>query len=426
MSDRHYDRATLLMEQSRHDLAEKELHLALASNPNDGSSHALLSLCLTAQGSFRQGERAAREAIGLAPDLADGHYALACALRQRNLLAPAASAMREALRLRPNCASYLGSLAEIRLNQQRWSEALTIAEQGLSAEPDHRVCASIRAMALSYLGRPEEAEGSLVESLGRDPSCGMTHANRGLALLRQGRSREALDVLREAVRLQPQDDQTRHLYRYALKAQWPIARFAFAYQDWQVRHPDLTWLMAILVLWAPLATWVLPELAPASATFWGLVIVFYVLAVVAFWVADPATDVVLRFDGEGRHALTRAERVAGTIVSLCVAIAIGLAAVGFATAAYSLVESSVVLLLVCLPLSSMRSFKSARARWVFGTIALGLFVAALVPVLRFGRNRSEVEMAIAAFLPLTAFMMHISALVVVAASDRATPRRNLA
>ena len=42
----HYDRALLLYQQSRYDLAEQELRQALANEPNDAFAHALLALCL--------------------------------------------------------------------------------------------------------------------------------------------------------------------------------------------------------------------------------------------------------------------------------------------------------------------------------------------------------------------------------------------
>ena len=42
----HLQRASLLLEQSRFDLAEKEIRRALASDPDNAMSHALLGLCL--------------------------------------------------------------------------------------------------------------------------------------------------------------------------------------------------------------------------------------------------------------------------------------------------------------------------------------------------------------------------------------------
>lgn len=277
----------------------------------------------------------------------------------------------------------------------------------------------MRAMALSYLGRAAEAGQSLVGSLGRDPLCVLTHANRGLAFLRESRSQEAIDVLREALRLDPQNDSIRRLFFHALKGQWRALRFVFAYRDWQVRHPSLMWLVTIPALWAPLVTWALPELAPAGATFWGLLLVLYVLSVLGFWVADPATDVVLRFDAQGRHALTRAETAAGGFLSVALAIALGMAAAGLLTRVYALVESSILLLLVCLPLSSIGKVHSRRARWVFCITICGLAAAAFVPLMRNFAGRSEIERSVTAFLPLAALMTHIAALVVVIAGDRA-------
>lgn len=73
----HYDRALLLYQQSRCDLAEQELHQALADEPNDARAHALLALCLCDRKDYPAAMREAEEAIHLGPDVPFTHYALA-------------------------------------------------------------------------------------------------------------------------------------------------------------------------------------------------------------------------------------------------------------------------------------------------------------------------------------------------------------
>ena len=59
-------RALLLFQQSRHDLAEAELRQSLASEPQDAYAHALLALCLSKRESFQEATDEARQASSAA------------------------------------------------------------------------------------------------------------------------------------------------------------------------------------------------------------------------------------------------------------------------------------------------------------------------------------------------------------------------
>ena len=63
-----FQRAIILYQQAKYDLAEKELWRALAADPNSAEAHRLLSLTLNAQGKYSGALREARKAIHLAPD----------------------------------------------------------------------------------------------------------------------------------------------------------------------------------------------------------------------------------------------------------------------------------------------------------------------------------------------------------------------
>ena len=43
---KHFDRAEVLFDQGRYELAEKELRAEIAKNPQSADAHALLSMCL--------------------------------------------------------------------------------------------------------------------------------------------------------------------------------------------------------------------------------------------------------------------------------------------------------------------------------------------------------------------------------------------
>src|SRR5258706_797883 len=114
-------RALVLYEQSRHELAEEQLRQALAAEPDEPYAHALLALCLAHRERFDDAIAAARQAVHLAPDFDFAHYAHASVLHDRNHLDEAQGAIEEALRLSPNDSDYWAVLSQIRINQRNWS-----------------------------------------------------------------------------------------------------------------------------------------------------------------------------------------------------------------------------------------------------------------------------------------------------------------
>src|SRR5262249_15088868 len=144
----YLDRALVLFEQSRHDLAERELVQELAAEPNNPLAHALLGLCLSKRKEFKQATEAAQMAVHLAPDMAFAHYALGSVYHDRDRLTEAMIAVCEAIRLNPADAAYYALESAIRFDQRDWPLALEAAERGLRIDPEHVSCNNLRAMAL--------------------------------------------------------------------------------------------------------------------------------------------------------------------------------------------------------------------------------------------------------------------------------------
>jgi Flp pilus assembly protein TadD len=69
------ERAILLFQQSRYEMAETELAQALGIDPHDAYAHALLGLCLAQRDQFEDATAEVRQAIHLQPDFPFAHYA---------------------------------------------------------------------------------------------------------------------------------------------------------------------------------------------------------------------------------------------------------------------------------------------------------------------------------------------------------------
>src|SRR5262245_18242691 len=192
----HLQRALILYEQSRFDLAEQEVRRALEGEPDSATAHAVLGLCLAERGQNREAMWSAQEAVAREPDLPFAHYALASILQDRERLDEAQQSILEAIRLDPKNTNYLAQLASIRCDQGRWQDALEATEESLRGEAEHIASINLRALALNKLGRAAEARAAIQSALVRDPLNAVTLANHGWACLQKGDTSLALEHFR--------------------------------------------------------------------------------------------------------------------------------------------------------------------------------------------------------------------------------------
>ena len=317
------ERALLLFQQSRHELAENELRQALASEPDDAYAHALLALCLSEREKFDEATSEARQAIQLAPDFPFAHYAHAHVLYDRNRYPEALAAIQEAIRLDATDADYFSLLAAIHCEEKRWKEALAAAEQGLQFDSEHVGCTNLRAIAMVKLGRKAEAGATIDAALARNPDNSVTHANQGWTLLEQGEPKKALEHFRESLRLDPENEWARLGIIEALKARTFIYALMLKYFLWMSRFsPRVQWgiilggyfgnrLLGGLAATNPkLAPWLLP------------VRILYIAFALMTWVADPLFNLLLRMNSFGRLVLSREQTVASNWFGSCLLLAL--------------------------------------------------------------------------------------------------------
>lgn len=379
-------RALVLHQQGRHDLAEKELRQHLVQEPNDGFGHAMLAISLLELERIEEADQAAREALGNAPDMAFAHYALARVLSARNREDEAGLAIQEAIRLEPTDADYHGMLAGIEFDRRRWQDALNAAERGLQFDPEHTGCNNLRAMALVKLGRKSEAGATIERTLARNPDDAFSHANQGWTLLEQGRRKEAMNHFRESLRLDPSNDWARAGLVEALKAGNPLYAVMLKYFLWMQKLPDgARWGIIVGGYFANRlmggAARSNPDLAP-----WLLPLrILYVVFVVFTWLAYPIFNLMLFLHPIGRHALDREQRAQATWVGLCLGLALGSLGLWFASGRNDdYIIPALVFGLLAIPTAAIFSCQHGWPRLAMLAITLGLAIAGLTAVAMFG------------------------------------------
>jgi tetratricopeptide (TPR) repeat protein len=309
----------MLLNQSRYKLAEQELRHALAEQPNDATSHAALALSLAFQERFKEASAEAEAAIGLAPDEAFGFYAQAIVFDGRNRFADAQRAVRQAILLAPDVPDYYALLGKLQLDERRYEDALTSAEEGLAFDAEDTGCINVRARALVLLNRKDDAQHAIAASLARQPESASTHANMGWTLLEQGNHRQALEHFREALRLQPEMEWARLGIIEALKARNVFYRLVLKYFLWIgkfARRAQWGIIVGAYLVYLVLRRVAAnnPELAP-----WIMpLLVLYVVWAWSTWMASPLFNVALLLSRFGRLALSREEKITGLFVGTCV------------------------------------------------------------------------------------------------------------
>lgn len=316
----HLQRAQVLLQQHRPELAEESLRRALVDEPQLAPAHSLLGLCLAARKQFAEAESEAGQAIGLAPDNPFSHYAMASVLEDRNKLPQAEAAIRQAIALDPADADYHATLAQILLRREDKAGALAASESALQFDPDHMGANNLRAIALTQLGRKAEAGQSIEATLSRNPDDAVSHANRAWTLLHEGRPKNALPHFREALRLDPNNEWARAGCVEAMKAGNPFYAVMLRYFLWTSRLSSQARWGLFLGLWfGHKLLRGAGKSHPALAPFVLPITVLYLSFVLSTWLASPLFNLLLRLSPYGRHLLHDDQRRQAQAVGIALA-----------------------------------------------------------------------------------------------------------
>jgi tetratricopeptide (TPR) repeat protein len=384
------ERAFVLFDQGRFELAERELRQALAHDPGDPTAHALLALCLSEEERFNEAEAEARMAVGRGSELGLVHYALARVLYDRNRLTEAAAALQEAIRREPEQASYFALLAAIHYDERRWKEALAAADQGLALDAEHPGALNLRAMALRQLGRDREAADALEGALAKDPESALTHANRGWTVLQRGDPARALESFREALRLDPTLETARSGVVEALKARHAVYRVLLRYFTWMEKLSRRDqWLVLvggyIGYRWLSKVASASPGLRPLIWPVLGV----YVLFALMTWIGPAVFDTALRFNRFGRLTLSDDERLQSTLISMALAVAAAATIIYIVTSAETALAGLMTSLFVSMPIAATFRSQLGWPRKTMGWYTSVLAVLGVMVVLLVARDEAR-------------------------------------
>ncbi|WP_428307086.1 tetratricopeptide repeat protein [Lacipirellula sp.] len=197
-----FERGKVLFELKRYDLAASEFVSELGDGPSQPLVFAMLAATQVNLKRFADAEKSVRSAIALAPDFAYPHYVRSFILQHRRRWREAEDAVREAIRLEPQC-DFFHQLAAIAASRNKTSEALSAVDHALQLNPLHNPSILLKGNLLARAGQLREAHALFQTAISNNPEDAAAQHALGSSHLQSGNASQALDLLREARRLDP-------------------------------------------------------------------------------------------------------------------------------------------------------------------------------------------------------------------------------
>ncbi len=246
--NKHLQRAHVLLQLSRYAQAEKEVRKAIVQEPDSDFAHRILALSLINQADlgtksvkakrFRfwplvksrpsrdldlghEAVREAQHAVHIDPQEPYNHYVLAIVLAGMDDLHASGNALAEAIRLTPRQADFHAFQAFLCHKSKQWPRMLAAADECLKLDPQHKLALGRKAVAMLNLGQARQAAEVAAHALTIHPNDSYIHEVKALADLHKGRPHQAIDHLREALRVDPESQSSKANLAFAWKVASP-------------------------------------------------------------------------------------------------------------------------------------------------------------------------------------------------------------
>jgi tetratricopeptide (TPR) repeat protein len=188
--------------------ARSEFEAALRLEAEDPYAHYQLSRLLVQAGEFQEAMDHLQESIRLKPTLSEAHAELGGLYRRLGKLEEAEQAFRSALESNPDQERACYALAQLLQARGKNAEAKEFfdrVEQIKQKRHSSNQAASLNARGVDLMnhGRLDEALVLFRDALLEDPQQAEAAYNQGLVLARLGKTMEAVESFRLAIRLRP-------------------------------------------------------------------------------------------------------------------------------------------------------------------------------------------------------------------------------
>jgi tetratricopeptide (TPR) repeat protein len=359
-----------LIDEGSYQQAAMALRPLLAAHPDDARPWLLLAAVRAELENLTAAVTAAQKAIAIDPENAYAHWLLGSLLFNDKQYKRALEEAETALRLDYDSPDSYVLKGRALAALGRREEAIKPLEGALVLDPDHEGARRLRALFLEQTGRTEEARAEFMAALERDADDAFAHTGRGWIGLRTGETNTSAHF-RNALRLDPDSEWAKEGLIQSLKARNPVFRLMLRYFLWmetQTAGRQRLFIFGGIIGYSVLRRVAVaqPGLAPLIWPVLGLYIAFVLLS----WLADPLFDTFLRFDAEGRRALS-ANRISASNWLVAALLVIAITLVGAALRLHeNLPIMALIFTFMLLPLAATFQCRPGWPRAVMAVLTL--------------------------------------------------------
>ncbi len=407
---KHLDRAEILLELDKYDLAEKELRQEIVESPDSDLAHGSLARCLINQRKLGADTLEIVEyALSLNPENDWLHYLLAVYWHMSGEFDRAQTAIGVAIELDPNSPLYFDTLARILFDRGNdnfkthsrrvlaiififsrgvlwpigWGISATFKsywlrsylqpvlaplEKSLSLDPEYLSALNLQTQLLINTNRSHRALDSSLYALRIDPNDGIAHRLHAQTLLRLGKYTPARDHFQSALSIDPSSTESKVGLLEATRSQYRIYPW-ISITNWRGR------LVLLLGLVITLAIGISTIWFDSNRIFTIFAYLTFSPAICVSLAAKPIFNLLLQLNPKSKQSITNSISIRATIfgnyiASLVIAII-----------------SSTYLLTCFLVILDNRSIQ-ATVSYILAIIA-GIFVSIVTFLPTIDRRRSQ-------------------------------------
>ena len=206
------DRAQRFSEVERYDLAETTLREGLVAAPDHPLLHFELGRCLAAQERWDEAREELRVTLAQAPDMAEAHGLLSVVESNENRFHSAEKAIHEALRIDPTLAWLYEVYGNLMFRTGHLDKARRLFEKALELDPESSSAHAGLARVHGEKHQKGAAHHHGHRGLNLAPGDDVNHFAMGMALFETGHPFRARRHLREALRIDPSDEEVEEVF----------------------------------------------------------------------------------------------------------------------------------------------------------------------------------------------------------------------
>jgi len=307
-------RASILIDQNRHEDAATMLAEALSNNPEDTSALYLLALC---QMNIPSKISEAIETINRAISI-DSWNSSFFALRSLvyNKLDKHKQALEDADRA--ICTDPENVFAHIAhgsalLGMEKWRDAEMAFRAALAIDPDNTDAGNLLTMSLRHQNQMSKTTGQVEHLLAKNPNDSFSHANAGWVALERHDLKKAKFHFLESLRLDPDSEYARNGILETFKAKSPFYRLYLDYCLKMAKLPTQTRFVIIIGLY--FAIKLMRAIFTGNLMVIGsIAVLLYMLFAMWTWVARGVGNLFLLLNRFARNALKTGEKIEAVLV----------------------------------------------------------------------------------------------------------------